>query len=410
MDPFRFGRACIISPAARERRESIMKTKNLLFVCAAFPALGAAQSFNLIGDIAGGAVHSAAIGVNNFGTAVGHSMSTPNSVGVRWTAGGGLQGLPNYNGGYSGHANAISADGTTIVGNTTQGGPTSKSVVWRNGAAIALTDAPLGDDNAGATSVSADGNVVVGYGSGYNNTVALLWTLANGAEVSRQVLPDLAGGANTAQALDVSADGLTAVGFGSVAGGWQTAAMWKNGQVTSLGTLPGGSQQSIANSISADGQYIVGRAIGSDGTYAFRWSEASGMVSLGDFAGGYTASQANAVSGDGKVVVGTGTLANNKVTPFYWTEETGMLELSAFLQSKGLDLSILGGGGSLYNVYDVSADGRYIVGQAYLANGTYSGFVADLGTQAAPVPEPATLGALGIGALGLIRRKRRAQR
>lgn len=385
-----------------------MKAKNLFFVCAAFPALGTAQSFSIIGDLPGGVYHSAASGVSNTGVAVGHSMAAT-ATGVAWSQNGGLKSLDVFGGLYSSsHANAISGDGLTIVGTSTKAGspPATKAMVWRGNGFTALSDLPGGDDNAGINSVSADGNVAIGYGTAPSTTLAVRWTMANGVETNRQQLLDLAGGANRGQAIDVSADGKNVVGYGTVDGGFQTAVIWKDGGTTptALGTIANGTQQSFASSISADGNWVVGRVIAADGTHAFRWSEATGMVSLGDFAGSYLYSQANAVSGDGKAVVGYGTPANAKPTPFYWSEETGMLELETFLQNKGLDLSGLNGG-RLYIASDISADGRYIVGQVAYQNGTYSGFVADLG--AAPVPEPATLGALAIGSLGLLRRARK---
>lgn len=381
-----------------------MRYKNFCLVLAAVPTLGFSQSFNLIGDLPGGVVHSHVYGISNNGVAAGYSMGTPNAQAVRWSAQSPtLQSYGVFGGAWtSSHAQAISADGLTAVG-TSEGGSGTKAMVWKNGGFVALTDTPGGANNARADSISADGKTVVGYSEGFSGA-AVKWTLNDqGVEVSRQILPDLAGGASYCQALDVSGDGKSVVGFGTINGGIQTATLWRNGVVQSLGTLPGGVANSTAYSISEDGNTIVGEAIGPGGTHAFRWTEATGMVSLGDFPGGYFASHASAVSGDGKVVLGYGTLANNKTTPFYWTEETGMIRLDDFLVSKGLDLSILGPNGSLYIASNLSDDGRYIVGQAMLGDGTRQGFVADLG--AAPVPEPASMAALGLGAIGLLRRR-----
>ncbi len=189
-----------------------------------------------------------------------------------------------------------------------------------------------GIDLARAHGVSADGKFVVGGAYRWSATEGLLSLTSPWDEFY-------------AVALAVSADGSVVVGSRSFEpyDPHTEAFRWTaQSGIVGLGDLPGGMVYSEAFGISADGSVIVGVSQGelAPETEAFRWTAADGMVSLGL---GY----ARAVSADGSVVVGE---SNGEA--FRWTAETGMI-----------GLGLLPGAYSS-GAYDVSADGRVVVGGA----------------------------------------------
>jgi hypothetical protein len=128
------------------------------------------------------------------------------------------------------------------------------------------------------------------------------------------VLENLGGGS---AARAVSSDGRTIVGrvapFGS--GAQHLAALWRDGHLTTLGTVPG-TFQSDAWDVSGDGRIVVGFAGESlfQGKRAVIWDEANGMRDLkqeledvhGLDLGEWSLEVATGISRDGTVIVGNG--------------------------------------------------------------------------------------------------------
>lgn len=138
-----------------------------------------------------------------------------------------------------------------------------------------------GGDESRAEAVSADGSVVVGYSIVSGDLHAFRWTQAAG-------LTDLGKG----MPMGISADGLTIVGmdFSGVIVRWTQAT-----GMVGLRNLPGGDG-GFATAVSADGSVIVGSAQNSAGhSEAFRWTQAGGMVGLGTTPGGPPATWAWAI-------------------------------------------------------------------------------------------------------------------
>jgi probable HAF family extracellular repeat protein len=96
--------------------------------------------------------------------------------------------------------------------------------------------------------------------------------------------------------------------------------------------------------------------VGATGDLAFRWTPTTGIYSLGVIAGN-TSSSATATNADGSIVVGS-SAANGEVSAFLWTESLGMVKLSDYLTSLGVNLD----GWRLEAANGVSGDGTAIVG------------------------------------------------
>jgi probable HAF family extracellular repeat protein len=237
-----------------------------------------------------------------------------------------------------------------------------------------------GYDKSFARGVSADGRVVVGYAEnaeGYFR--AFRWTAAGGMEDLGTL------GSDESYAYGVSADGRVVVGVDENAAGLWRAFRWTaDGGMADLGTL--GDDLSVALDISADGRVVVGWARNATGPErAFRWTAAGGVEDLGTLGGSY--SVANGVSSDGRVVVGYAQNAYGQVRAFRWTATGGMKDLNIIYAC------LLTDGSVLYTAYDISPNGRYIVGDGYnAATRRKEAFLLDTGTplrvQAKPQQQP----------------------
>jgi probable HAF family extracellular repeat protein len=257
---------------------------------------------------------------------------------------------------------------------------------------------PGGDFLSTGTGVSADGSVVVGSSQTESDTTAYRWTAGSTM---------MALGTNERQAGDVSADGSVVVGSLRVGQDPSLAYRWtaQTGSTT-LPTLPRPRLFSAAaRAVTPDGSVVVGYnefRVGLSGIdqEAFRWTQQEGTTSLKS--AGWSGTFAQDVSGDGSAVVGGGFSPTGSTTAFYWTPETGMVDLR--------DLLIFGGatnldGWHLTVANGISADGRTVVGTALGATGQHEAFVATIGA----IPEPAsivlaTFAVAGVFGLVLLRR------
>jgi len=248
----------------------------------------------------------------------------------------------------------------------------SQTLIW-------LGRVEQNNEQDGALSVSADGTVVVGSAIDPANRVerAFRWTAAGGM----QFLGTLGG--SRSRAYGVSDDGSVVAGWAQISDGSYRAFRWTAvSGMQSLGTL-GGYSNSLAFGISADGLVVVGRLQGFfvwDPTRAFRWTASGGLRNLGTFGGSF--SGAVDVSADGSVVVGWAYNTAGNGRAFRWTQSTGLQ-----------DLGTLGGNASW--AWGVSADGSVVVGYAQNADGqwrafrwTASGGMEDLNTTYASLLTP----------------------
>jgi probable HAF family extracellular repeat protein len=260
-----------------------------------------------------------------------------------------FQPLGHLPGGSSSTPYAVSADGSTVVGQaSSSSGPQAFRWTAQSGI-VGLGDLPSGPFHSEGWGVSADGSVVAGEGmvevNGLFQPQAFRWTAAAGMVG----LPDLPGGIAYSRGRGISSDGSVIVGSSNSSAGY-VATRWTDAGAESLGDLPGGGTSSAASGASADGGVIVGTGRSASGTEAFRWTASNGMMALGDLPGGSFESFARGVSADGSVVVGWSASTQTLYEAFRWTASTGMVSLG-FLP--GGDESI---------AQAASADGQTIVG------------------------------------------------
>ena len=276
----------------------------------------------------------------------------------KWTVENGLQGLSmNY-------ATGISSDGSTIVGANNVRAFRLQNENYQN----------LGtfSDYANfswADGVNYNGDTVVGE-SAYSNgdRRAFVWRQGQG-------LLDIGTltGSGWSRARSVSHNGEVVVGISTPSSGNTSsdrAFLWTQaGGLLNLGTLPG-MNRSDANFVSGDGSTVVGysnfwnNSGGSDASRAFRWNSGV-MEDLGVLSGG-NHSYAYGVSEDGSIIVGSSD-SSISTRAFIWRATDGMVDLTSYLESQGLNLNNF----ILREAYAVSSDGSTVVGY-----GTYDGSIA----------------------------------
>jgi probable HAF family extracellular repeat protein len=137
----------------------------------------------------------------------------------RWTNGpAGITALGFLPGGVNSEANAVSADGTVIVGGSesTAGWQACR---WKNGAIAGLGSLPGYTNRITAFAVSSDGSVIVGGRDSATDSAAFIWDSAHGLRNLQSVLAGTYGldltGWSLKKAAGISADGNTIVGYGT---------------------------------------------------------------------------------------------------------------------------------------------------------------------------------------------------
>ena len=356
----------------------------------------ASAEFIPLGDLPGGAFFSSAQGVSADGSVVVGASASDSGLfdAFRWSRPAGMARLGSLptSAFYFSIAIAASGDGSVVVGASDISQGNLAGFRWTQATGLGpLGFLPGGTDSV-ARAASADGSVIVGF----SNSQAFRWTEPEG----------LVGlGGISSEAFGVSGDGSVVVGFNVSANGTEAFRWTQQTGLVGLGDLGGAAFYSQALAVSLDGSVIVGASDSAGPRQeAFRWTQASGMVGLGDLVGS-SASIAQAVSADGSVIVGD-SYANFDATQhvaFIWDNSSGIRSLRDVLIGQGDDLT----GWILNQATGISADGETIVGTGFNPAGQLEGWLARLGPQINPIPEPSSLVLLGFGILVLLRFQRR---
>lgn len=161
----------------------------------------------------------------------------------------------------------ISADGSTVVGVgasalTDQAARSINGVV----SGLGFID-PNPPHSSVATAASADGSVIVGMSSdSSSNGQAFRWT--NGVMTG---LGFLSASYNFSVATGVSDTGDVVVGYSTSSTGSLQAFKWTNGTITGLGATPSIVGFSFASGVSGDGTIVVGRSSSVATIEAVKW-------------------------------------------------------------------------------------------------------------------------------------------
>ncbi|MBK7951642.1 MAG: PEP-CTERM sorting domain-containing protein [Deltaproteobacteria bacterium] len=262
-----------------------------------------------LGFLPGGAPYSYALGISDDGSTIVGSAG----YAVRWDASGAIHSLGDLPGPSpwpsTGAATAVSGDGAIIVGvSDSTTAPYGETFIWdaTNGMR-GLGDLPGGEATSQPNAISADGTIVVGAGSTDSGWEAFIWDEASGM----RGLGDLPGGSVYSWANGVSADGTTIVGKAGSDGGFEPFRWTAGTGMVGLGDLPSGLHDAAASSVSADGSVIGGHGRVGPTLKAFLWDAVSGMQSLeailtmsGVDLAGWQLLSVNDISADGRTVVG----------------------------------------------------------------------------------------------------------
>jgi uncharacterized membrane protein len=350
-------------------------------------------SFTGVGDLAGGGVSSIAEAVSaDASTVVGESESTAGTQAFRWTAAGGLIGLGDISGGqFFSSAAGVSSNGTVIAGTGIDSSDTSRAFRWTQAGGIVVLNTfscSLCDPHTFAEGISPNGLVVVGAGlrKGIIGDAYLEGARWTGGGTSISATGHLSGGGDTSGNAAASNDGTTIAGDSDSSSGVR-GTFWRSaGGLVGLPNWPGAVVASGATAISSDQTTIVGVANTSaahgNQKQAMRWTGANyaAIQSLGSLPGSsFLDSRALGVTGEGAFIVGVANDENNDDAAFIWDAAHGMRKLAAVLAEEyGLDVA----GWTLVDargVSNVNGSGEFtIVGAGINPSGNPEGWVAKL--------------------------------
>jgi probable HAF family extracellular repeat protein len=382
-------------------RQFLLTAAILLTSICASSAANAAPTITNLGYIPGGD-NTFPLALSADGTTVVGQVT--NSSGVarafRWTAGTGVQDIGAGVATAQSAAAGVNGDGSVIVGS--YGVSPDQAFRWTASTGSQDLGSLPGGSSSSANSVSANGSIVVGSATDATTFHSFRWTTATGI----QALPNAAGFDYSLGASGISADGSVIVGTNGNKGGAANidhAYRYTDADgYQDLGVQPGFTR-SVARAVSGDGQTVIGFSqlfpppSGSGAVIgAFRWTAATGLVPL--FLDDETYSVADAVTFDGSRIVGTST-ASAGPRAVMWTSRIGSVDLNTYLPTLGVNLT----GWNLNEATGISSDGSVISGYGTF-NGVEAGWIVS--TNAVPEPSTGFLSVIAAVVIGGGRRRR----
>ncbi|HYE62730.1 MAG TPA: hypothetical protein VD997_12110 [Phycisphaerales bacterium] len=267
----------------------------------------------------------------------------------------------------------VSGDGSTIVGASGMDFfDYGYAFRYRNGVMQNLGRLPGGSEYCMANAVSGDGNTIVGEG---DNPVwySVAWRKVGDGPLT--VIGNFPGGYET-WAMGVSNDGSVIVGSGYDGNDYLRAWKWTAASGIQPLPLAMGAEEAQAFGVSDDGQVVFGAAFGTDffSEQAVMWTLEAGMEILPAPAG-YDGSVAYGSNASGTIIVGN--MWHDIFVPeaMIYDVNTGMRRLQDVLVARGATIPA---DWFLTHAWDISADGRVVVGQAINELGETQGYIATL--------------------------------
>jgi probable HAF family extracellular repeat protein len=359
----------------------------------------AQATFTPLGYLVETVPYSQGLGLSRSGNVVaGSSLLTGGIAGQSgaywWSSETGLQSAFDIQGASSA-AQCATPDGTVLAGWADFGAFSPLGVQaflfsTATGTAQLLGDFttnPSGVPRSYARAISADGSTIVGNGTSANGTEAFAYSVTGATFAG---LGSLSSANFASWAYGVSGDGSVIVGSSYSAPQQLQAFRWSAASgmaaIPYLATNAGTVRWSQAEAVSADGSVVIGesRSVPSgNGVEAFRWTAPGGSVGLGDLPGGAFQSYAFAMTPDGATIVGRATIdgptgpfgGGSAPRAFIWDSIHGMRDLQQVLIDGGASLADW----SLQEARGISADGRTISGTGLNPQQETEAWVATLG-------------------------------
>ncbi len=349
-----------------------------------------AQSYAYTDLNAAGSSYGYARSINNLGQIVGAMGDTPDNARATLWSGGIVADLGSM-GGESSDALSINDHGQ-IVGFVRKDYNVS-SVAWQiaPSGSTALPAPSVPQYGYGAEVINNSGQIAGSTAGGDGNRHATIWT-GNTATVLDQP------GWSSSYANGINDQG-AAVGYGYFSGGYIAhATLWNGNGMSELAALGGSGGYAYANAINNSGQVVGASQASADGNMQpVLWdgNHAVGLDTLGGDGG-----EANAINNRGQIV-GTLSRADHPDLSYatLWDGKTA-IDLNQFLDS-----GARAAGWVLFSAKSINDQG-WIVGAAVntLTNEEHAYLLS-----ISDVPEPSTYAMLmlGLGLIGLARRRRR---
>ncbi len=304
------------------------------------------------------------------------------AAGAAWAQPAVFQGLGLYV-----SPGGVSADGGVVTAMYPAALGPFQGAIWRRGSGWSFVPPPAGYESSRFSDVSDDGVWMSGTLTQPGNvgTLAIRYSVAGGFEI----LDDLVTGTTPPRAFGaaISADGTTVAGSGRTGEGridetryplrWRTSTPEIVGPVGRDGTSISGDGNAVvftgalqsglwtpAISYAIPATSLIGNVVSDDGLVVaggvtpWRWDAAGGHEAL-PLLPGLVTGNVYASSADGSVLAGGAPNASNGDAAFIWTREHGTRRVRDVLAANG----ILVGGWELWNVRDMSPDGRYMIGE-----------------------------------------------